>query len=77
MAAGVSLVLSAEAPSAAAWFITGGLAAYLMGTRGVAIDWALRFGTLPRAPRDAAAGGGGRGHRLPRAPDQVLRLRPR
>jgi low temperature requirement protein LtrA len=33
MAAGVSLALSSHAPPAAAWFITGGLAAYLMGSR--------------------------------------------
>jgi low temperature requirement protein LtrA len=48
MAAGVSLVLSGEAPTAAAWFITGGLASYLLGLRVVAIDAGLRFGPLRR-----------------------------
>jgi len=48
MAAGVSLVLSGEAPVAAAWFITGGLASYLLGLRVVAIDAGLRFGLLRR-----------------------------
>jgi low temperature requirement protein LtrA len=48
MAAGVSLVLSGEAPTAAAWFITGGLASYLLGLRVVAVDAGLRFGPLRR-----------------------------
>ena len=48
MAAGVSLVLSGAAPAAAAWFITGGLASYLLGLRVVAIDAGLRFGPLRR-----------------------------
>ena len=49
MAAGVSLVLSGEAPAAAAWFIAGGLASYLLGTRVVVVDRSLRFDSLRRA----------------------------
>jgi low temperature requirement protein LtrA len=49
MAAGISLVLSGEAPTAAAWFITGGLASYLLGLRVVGVDAGLRFGPLRRA----------------------------
>ena len=54
MAAGVSLVLSGEAPTAAAWFITGGLASYLLGTRVVVIDRSLRFDSLLRVAAGAA-----------------------
>ena len=46
MAAGVSLVLSGSAHAAAAWFITGGLASYLLATRAVATDPSVRFGWL-------------------------------
>jgi low temperature requirement protein LtrA len=48
MAAGVSLVLSGSAHAAAAWFITGGLASYLLATRAVATDPSVRFGELAR-----------------------------
>jgi low temperature requirement protein LtrA len=48
MAAGVSLVLSGSAHAAAAWFITGGLASYLLATRAVATDPSARFGELAR-----------------------------
>jgi low temperature requirement protein LtrA len=48
MAAGVSLVLSGSAHAAAAWFITGGLASYLLATRAVATDPSMRFGELAR-----------------------------
>ena len=46
MASGVGLVLSGAAHAAAAWFITGGLASYLLGTRAVAFDQSVRFGQL-------------------------------
>ena len=49
MAAGVSLVLSAAAPPAAAWFITGGLAVYLAGSRVMSDDGRVRAGPLLRA----------------------------
>jgi low temperature requirement protein LtrA len=49
MAAGMSLALSGEAPPAAAWFITGGLASYLVGNRALATDQFPRFGQLVRA----------------------------
>ena len=49
MAAGVSLALSAEPPSAAAGFITGGLAVYLMGSRALVGDGRPRSGPLVRA----------------------------
>jgi hypothetical protein len=49
MAAGMSLTLSGAAPAAAAWFITGGLAGYLMGSRVMAADGRARFGPLLRA----------------------------
>jgi hypothetical protein len=42
----VSLVLSGLAHAAAAWFITGGLASYLLATRAVATDPSVRFGWL-------------------------------
>jgi low temperature requirement protein LtrA len=48
MAAGVSLVLSGSAHAAAAWFITGGLASYLLATRAVATDPSVRLGELVR-----------------------------
>jgi hypothetical protein len=43
MSAGVSLVLSGDSPQAAAWFITGGLAVYLVGTRVVLTSRLMRF----------------------------------
>jgi low temperature requirement protein LtrA len=43
MSAGVSLVLSGDSPQAAAWFITGGLAVYLVGTRVVLTSRPVRF----------------------------------
>jgi low temperature requirement protein LtrA len=46
MASGVGLVLSGHAHAAASWFITGGLASYLLGTRAVATDQSMRFGRL-------------------------------
>jgi low temperature requirement protein LtrA len=49
MAAGVSLALSAKPPLAAAWFITGGLAVYLMGSRALVGGGRERSGPLPRA----------------------------
>jgi low temperature requirement protein LtrA len=49
MAAGVSLALSATPPPAAAWFITGGLAVYLMGSRALAGGGREHSGPLPRA----------------------------
>jgi low temperature requirement protein LtrA len=49
MAAGVSLALSGEAPPAAAWFITAGLAVYLAGNRAVVTDQFPRFGRLAQA----------------------------
>jgi len=54
MAAGVNLVLSGAAPAAAAWFITGGLASFLLGTRVVVIDGARRSSQLLRAALVAA-----------------------
>jgi low temperature requirement protein LtrA len=48
MAAGVDLALSGEPPMAAAWFVTGGLAGYLMGSRALAADGRLRSGPLLR-----------------------------
>lgn len=49
MAAGMSLALSGEAPPAAAWFITGGLAAYLVGSRAMAADGRVLSGPLVNA----------------------------
>ncbi len=46
MAAGMSLALSGEASPAAAWFITGGLAAFLVGSRVMVADGRGRFGRL-------------------------------
>jgi low temperature requirement protein LtrA len=46
IAAGVSLALDREPPGAAAWFVTGGLAAFLAGTRAVAALGSLRYGRL-------------------------------
>jgi low temperature requirement protein LtrA len=43
MSAGVSLVLSGDSPQAAAWFVTGGLAVYLVGTRVVLTSRPVRF----------------------------------
>jgi low temperature requirement protein LtrA len=43
MSAGVSLVLSGDSPQAAAWFVTGGLAVYLVGTRVVLTSRLTRF----------------------------------
>jgi low temperature requirement protein LtrA len=56
MAAGVSLTLSGEAPQPAAWFLTGAMAAYLLGNRVMFIGKtpplgrgkASNFGTVPR-----------------------------
>jgi hypothetical protein len=42
------VVLSGAAHPAAAWFITGGLASYLLSTRAVADDRSVRFGGLVR-----------------------------
>jgi hypothetical protein len=49
MAAGVSLALSGAAPPAAAWYITGGLAIYLVGNRAVTTDQFPRFGRFAQA----------------------------
>ena len=49
MAAGMSLALSGQAPRAAAWFITAGLAVYLTGSRAMAGDGRVRSGPLLRA----------------------------
>jgi low temperature requirement protein LtrA len=49
MAAGVSLALSVAPPPAAAWFITGGLAVYLAGSRVMTGDGRVRWGLLLRA----------------------------
>ncbi len=49
MAAGMSLALSGQAPTAAAWFITAGLAVYLTGSRAMAGDQRVRFGPPLRA----------------------------
>jgi low temperature requirement protein LtrA len=43
MSAGVSLVLSGDSPQAAAWFITGGLAVYLVGSRVLITGRLMRF----------------------------------
>jgi hypothetical protein len=40
----MSLALSGQAPTAAAWFITAGLAAYLTGSRAMTGDKRVRFG---------------------------------
>ena len=68
MAAGVSLVLSGEAPTAAAWFITGGLASYLPGTRVVVVDRSLRFDSLLRMAAGATSA---------RSPANASAYRPR
>jgi len=68
MAAGVSLVLSGEAPTAAAWFITGGLASYLPGTRVVVVDRSLRFDSLLRMAAGATSS---------RSPANASAYRPR
>jgi low temperature requirement protein LtrA len=49
MAAGVSLALSDEPPPAAAWFIAGGLAVYLVGSRALVGGGRERSGPLLRA----------------------------
>jgi hypothetical protein len=49
IAAGVSLALSGHAPPAAAWFITAGLAVYLVGSRALTTDQFPRLGQLIRA----------------------------
>ena len=49
MAAGMSLALSATAPRAAAWFITGGLAVYLAGSRAMVGHERGRSGPLVAA----------------------------
>jgi low temperature requirement protein LtrA len=62
IAAGVSLTLSGQASQPAAWFITGGLAAYLLGNRVMFIGKtpalghgkATSFGTVPRMALAAA-----------------------
>ena len=48
LAAGVSLSLTGHASQTAAWLITGGLAAYLLGSRVVFTDQWLRLDTLLR-----------------------------
>jgi len=48
MAAGMSLTLSGAAPTAAAWFITGGLAGYLAGSQVMVADSRVRSGPLLR-----------------------------
>jgi low temperature requirement protein LtrA len=54
LAAGVSLSLSGHASQTAAWFITGGLAAYLLGSRVVFTDQWLRLDSLLRLAVAAA-----------------------
>lgn len=44
LAAGVALTLSSHPATAAPWFITAGLAAFLLGTRTEVIDPTVRFG---------------------------------
>ena len=48
MAAGMSLTLSGEPPTAAAWFITGGLAGYLAGSQVMVADSRVRSAPLLR-----------------------------
>jgi low temperature requirement protein LtrA len=48
VAAGVGLALEEHPPRAAAWLITGGVAAFLAGTRAVSIVGKLRFGSFLR-----------------------------
>jgi low temperature requirement protein LtrA len=48
IAAGVALALEEDPSRAAAWLITGGLAAYLAGTRAVSMVGRLRFGRFLR-----------------------------
>ncbi|HEY0933857.1 MAG TPA: low temperature requirement protein A [Trebonia sp.] len=47
-AAGVSLAISGAASGAAAWLVTGGLAAFLVGSRVIYVGQQLRFQTLRR-----------------------------
>jgi low temperature requirement protein LtrA len=49
ISAGVTLTLSGAAPHAAAWFITGGLAAYLAGSQVLPTDPLPRLGRVLRA----------------------------
>jgi low temperature requirement protein LtrA len=48
IAAGVSLVLEEHPPASASWFITGGLAAYLVGARAIVIPGTGWIGRLLR-----------------------------
>ena len=48
ISAGVTLTLSGATPHAAAWFVTGGLAAYLAGSQALPTDPLPRFGRVLR-----------------------------
>jgi low temperature requirement protein LtrA len=48
VAAGMGLTLDGHPPRGAAWFVTAGLAAYLVGTRAVSLVGRLRYGRFLR-----------------------------